>query len=104
MIAIAIPIFSSQLEKANEGKDAANIRSAYATVAAYVLLEDTNAYAAVDTTQDGDFQYIDEKVGGQPLVSGDPVYVCVTKSGDVTITATEPTGDWVEINPLTGQS
>ena len=36
LIAIAIPTFSSQLEKANEATDAANIRAAYAeaTVAA----------------------------------------------------------------------
>lgn len=34
LVAIAIPVFTSQLEKAREGVDAANIRSAYAEVVA----------------------------------------------------------------------
>lgn len=34
LVAIAIPIFSSQLEKAREATDAANIRAAYAEVVA----------------------------------------------------------------------
>ena len=37
LVAIAIPIFTTQLEKAREATDAANIRSAYAEVAATVL-------------------------------------------------------------------
>ncbi|MDD6258120.1 MAG: prepilin-type N-terminal cleavage/methylation domain-containing protein, partial [Erysipelotrichaceae bacterium] len=34
LVAISIPIFSSQLEKAREATDAANIRSAYAEISA----------------------------------------------------------------------
>ena len=34
LVAIAIPVFSTQLEKSREGVDAANIRSAYAEVLA----------------------------------------------------------------------
>ena len=34
LVAIAIPIFTAQLEKSREGTDAANIRSAYAEVMA----------------------------------------------------------------------
>lgn len=37
LVAIAIPVFSSQLEKAREATDAANIRSAYAEVVASAL-------------------------------------------------------------------
>lgn len=39
LVAIAIPIFTSQLEKAREATDLANIRSAYAECSAAVLTE-----------------------------------------------------------------
>ncbi len=41
LVAIAIPIFSSQLEKAREATDAANIRAIYAQLSADVLLGNT---------------------------------------------------------------
>ncbi|MCR4798010.1 MAG: hypothetical protein K5853_06120 [Lachnospiraceae bacterium] len=37
MVAIAIPVFTTQLEKSREATDAANIRSAYAEVTAAAL-------------------------------------------------------------------
>ena len=37
LVAISIPIFTSQLEKSREATDAANIRAAYAEVAAAQL-------------------------------------------------------------------
>lgn len=40
LVAIAIPIFSSQLEKAREATDMANIRAAYAEVIAAKLTDD----------------------------------------------------------------
>lgn len=39
-MAISIPIFTSQLEKAREAVDMANIRSAYAEVSAAILTDD----------------------------------------------------------------
>jgi prepilin-type N-terminal cleavage/methylation domain-containing protein len=39
LIAIAIPVFGNQLEKAREAVDAANLRSAYAEVVAEVMLD-----------------------------------------------------------------
>lgn len=39
LVAISIPIFTSQLEKAREAVDAANIRAAYAEVASAALTE-----------------------------------------------------------------
>lgn len=39
LVAIAIPIFSSQLEKAREATDMANIRAAYAAVSTDVLTD-----------------------------------------------------------------
>ena len=40
LVAIAIPTFTTQLEKAREATDAANIRSAYSEVIAAALLEE----------------------------------------------------------------
>ena len=41
LVAISIPIFSSQMEKAREAVDAANLRAAYAEVMSDVLTGDT---------------------------------------------------------------
>ena len=43
LVAISIPIFTSQLEKAREAVDEANLRSLYAETVAAVLSEDTSA-------------------------------------------------------------
>ena len=37
LVAISIPIFTTQLEKARESTDAANLRAAYATASIKVL-------------------------------------------------------------------
>jgi len=42
LVAISIPIFTNQLEKAKEGVDESNIRSAYAQVSAAALTQDIN--------------------------------------------------------------
>ena len=47
LVAISIPIFTSQLEKAREAVDLANVRSAYAEISAAALTEDE---APTDTT------------------------------------------------------
>ena len=43
LVAIAIPIFTSQLEKSRESTDASNIRAAYAELIANALLDDQTA-------------------------------------------------------------
>lgn len=43
LVAISIPIFTSQLEKSREAVDEANLRSLYAETTAAVLTEDTKA-------------------------------------------------------------
>ena len=43
LVAIAIPVFTSQLEKSREATDQANLRSLYAETVAAVLGEDTSA-------------------------------------------------------------
>ena len=42
LIAVAIPVFASQLEKAREATDLANVRSAYAQVSTDCLLYTSN--------------------------------------------------------------
>ena len=49
LVAISIPIFTNQLEKAREATDAANIRSAYAEVVAEALTNDTGSAEATVT-------------------------------------------------------
>ena len=51
LIAIAIPVFASQLEKSREAADLANVRSAYAQVSAEALLGDPTATVPVDLKQ-----------------------------------------------------
>lgn len=45
LVAISIPIFSAQLEKAKEATDMANIRSAYAEVVTAYLGDSTKGYS-----------------------------------------------------------
>lgn len=47
LVAIAIPIFTTQLEKAREATDEANLRSLYAETASSVLVEDTTASTTI---------------------------------------------------------
>lgn len=42
LVAVSIPIFTSQLEKAREATDASNIRSQYAEVMTEAILNDTS--------------------------------------------------------------
>ena len=49
LVAIAIPIFTSQLEKSREATDLANVRSAYAEqVAAYLTADDGAAITDIN--------------------------------------------------------
>ena len=66
LIAIAIPVFSSQLEKTREATDLANVRSAYAQVSAEALLGNSETTVTVDLTQkQADWQSLDPvNIGG----------------------------------------
>lgn len=103
LVAISIPIFTTQLEKAREATDAANLRSAYAEVSVAVLGGDgATAYykgVAMTQTQDATFTTTgDASVGGVKLTGitdakkGTTEYVTVKADGTVTINSTEPTG------------
>lgn len=102
LVAISIPIFTSQLEKSREATDLANLRSAYAECAADILTVDTATYTS-------SFKKVDPKqttsgwvtspvpdVGAvksanvPAMVTGTPVYVVVKDDGSAEITATKP--------------
>lgn len=51
LVAISIPIFTSQLEKAREAVDAANLRAAYAEVTTAAITGDTSTPIKVDQKQ-----------------------------------------------------
>ena len=66
LIAIAIPVFSSQLEKTREATDLANVRSAYAQVSSEALLGNSETTVTVDLKQKrADWQSVDPvNIGG----------------------------------------
>lgn len=94
LVAISIPIFSAQLEKAKEATDMANIRSAYAEVIANYLGDSTQRYTIEvelksDTSnwESGD----DAKLGGvkyEDLINtgaNTRIDVVCSEDGEVTI-------------------
>ena len=104
LVAIAIPVFSSQLEKSRESTDLANVRSAYATLVADYL---TNTEAATEksieveaaqkeaswqSTGDGK-AYLETMIDGTieeveiPAVVGGSYKVTIAANGKVTVTA-----------------
>jgi type IV pilus assembly protein PilA len=96
LVAISIPIFTSQLEKAREATDAANIRSAYAEVVAAALTDDTHDHSAtVNITQREKSNWISEgNIAGVALsnidVSGGTVTIAYTANdGKVKIAGQE---------------
>lgn len=66
LIAVAIPVFASQLEKAREATDLANVRSAYAQLSTEALLGDSEATVTVNLKQkQADWQSVDPvNIGG----------------------------------------
>mgnify|MGYP004549285445 CR=1 FL=1 len=66
LIAVAIPVFASQLEKTREATDLANVRSAYAKVSTEALLGNSEATVTVDLKQkQADWQSLDPvNIGG----------------------------------------
>lgn len=98
LVAISIPIFSAQLEKAKEATDMANIRSAYAEVIANYLGDSTQDYTiVVNLKSDTSNWESDEnaEIAGvkyKDILSNEsgnavqkPFEVAVTADGEVTI-------------------
>lgn len=92
LVAISIPIFSAQLEKAKEATDMANIRSAYAEVIANYLGDSTKGYEiSVDLKSDTTNYESDKnaEIAGVKyetiLKKNSPCVVEIDKDGKVTI-------------------
>ncbi len=83
LVAISIPIFTAQLEKSREAVDMANIRAAYAEIAAEALTDDTNAHSTTvnfKQTETGWKTDNDLKIAGVPLSN-----INVTVGGNVEV-------------------
>lgn len=92
LVAISIPIFSAQLEKAKEATDMANIRSAYAEVIANYLGDSTKGYEiSVDLKSDTTNYESDKnaEIAGVKyetiLKKASPCLVKIDEKGKVTI-------------------
>lgn len=95
LVAISIPIFTTQLEKAREATDAANIRSAYAEASADLLTNDASTYSKevkATQTKDGwqgvDYSTGDNTIGGQHVAASTKGWTIAadTTNNEVTIT------------------
>ena len=96
LVAIAIPTFTTSLNKAKVAADTANIRAGYASVMAQILTDDTGLGADAR-------KYVLQK-DGTAKVDGDNNYICQGNTGDkgVEIAGTEArtwaTGNTVAYN------
>ena len=100
LVAISIPIFSAQLEKAKEATDMANIRSAYAEVVAAYLGDSQRHEASVALKSKNNDYVSDEnaEIAGvkyENILSGsdakNPCKVKVAADGTVTINGIKAT-------------
>ncbi|MBR3187535.1 MAG: prepilin-type N-terminal cleavage/methylation domain-containing protein [Lachnospiraceae bacterium] len=100
LVAIAIPVFTTQLEKSREATDIANVRSAYATVVAAYLVDGEEpeaievqakqTVAGWQTDNGGQIEFMDGEKSGtysyEAKTSGDSytVGIKVDENGNVT--------------------
>ena len=89
LVAIAIPVFNAQLEKAREATDMANIRAAYAEVSADLIMND-EAEPSKDVeavqTKDGWQTKSEVKIGGIPVEASTTGWTVAGSGDTVTIT------------------
>ena len=97
LVAIAIPVFTSQLEKSREATDAANIRSAYAEVVADALTDGTKEITRTVTlkqTVDGWQTEPAPALAGTGLITGtghvDPTVTNTPKKGGTCVVKYTP--------------
>ena len=111
LIAIAIPIFTSQLENSREATDAANLRSAYATASAAMLTNgargDVSAgpVAMTQVTEGWQNTSLHGQTIGTAVIETDvpsqgDLFVTVSTEGTVTIGTTEAD---TNVNPVSGE-
>ncbi len=93
LVAIAIPVFTSQLEKAREATDAANLRAAYAEAAVKVLESETDVESKpveikqttagwVSNVKDIAGVKVEDDAVLKVAVSGQKIVVTVKANGD----------------------
>ena len=85
LVAISIPIFTSQLEKSREAVDAANIRAAYAEVASSALTSDKVNWKSAPITVK------QQKVGWQSTID----FTAAITGESTIMDGTLPTQVWV---------
>ena len=97
LVAIAIPVFTSQLEKSREATDLANVRSAYATVVTKYMGDGSATSVKVKSQQgvsgwNHQSGVITTMVEGSVAeetfsakINGDEYTVCIDTNGKVTI-------------------
>ncbi len=106
LVAISIPVFTSQLEKSREAVDLANIRAAYAETQTSLITTGKAAYKKVEPTQTKEGWTIDSttKVAGKDIstlenvVKDTDVYVVSETNGEWNLTTTAPTGDYTNLD------
>ena len=93
LVAIAIPIFTTQLEKSREATDKANIRSAYAEVSAALLDNEASAESKTVTAKQKQANWQSNgdaattEIGGMEVNASTTGWKIAIDSGAVTITA-----------------
>ncbi len=100
LVAIAVPVFTAQLEKSREATDIANVRSAYAQVVATYLADGTAASASVTATEqrascqnprNGSLAIqvngTESNVAVPAVTKGGTYAINITSDGSVTVTA-----------------
>lgn len=94
LVAIAIPVFSSQLEKARQATDAANLRAAYAEASVKVLdpTADIGNSDIVKITSNGTFDklYDSAKIGDKVLKNAkDSTNAALAKDSSYKVTVSD---------------
>ena len=94
LVAISIPIFTSQLEKAREATDAANLRAAYATAATNKISENndngtasTSATTVTITQTTAGWGSVEDIAGVKP--NDDTTLSKVTKGDQIEVTVND---------------
>ena len=90
LVAVAIPVFTTQLEKSKEATDLANIRAAYAEASVAALDADNGTDGVADSvamTQNSGWEYEDNHIAGVTTDIPD-----VEKGDIVTVTVDGETG------------
>ena len=96
LVAISIPIFTSQLEKAREGADLANIRAAYAEASVKALDSETyvgSAKTDAKMQSDGAIEKIDTTNASMAGVDISKITIKKGEQVTVTVDASDSTKD-----------